>query len=118
MNAYLNVACGSGVRVHQKVWGKHIYILRKFVQGYLLNLICFQVKSIKNHLPHTFRCTPNSVMDFANNNIGLTLNTSSYGNINALANSIFQMAKTGKLWTLGGDNCIYKIPILYINHNE
>ena len=52
----------------------------------------------------------NTTMDFANNSIGLNLNTSSYSNINALADGIYQMAKNGQLWTLGGTNCIHQVP--------
>jgi hypothetical protein len=48
-------------------------------------------------------------MDFANNNIGLNLNTASYSNFDALANGVYQMAKTGQLWTVGG-NCIHQAP--------
>lgn len=41
-------------------------------------------------------------MDNANNSIAMNLNTSSHADFAALANAVYQMAKTGQLWTLGG----------------
>jgi hypothetical protein len=51
----------------------------------------------------------NTVMDVANNNIGINMGASNI-DINTLANNIYQMAKNGQLWTLGGSGCIHKVP--------
>ena len=54
----------------------------------------------------------NTIMDIANNNIGLNLGSSSNESINTLANNIYQMAKNGQLWTLtsGSVFCIHQVP--------
>lgn len=52
----------------------------------------------------------NTIMDVANNNIGIILGASSNIDINTLANNIYQMAQNGQLWTLGGSGCIHQVP--------
>jgi hypothetical protein len=52
----------------------------------------------------------NSIMDIANNNIGINMGASSNIDINTLANNIYGMAKNGQLWTLGGSGCIHQVP--------
>lgn len=52
----------------------------------------------------------NTIMDIANNNIGINMGTLSNIDINTLSYNIYQMAKSGQLWTLGGSNCIHQVP--------
>jgi hypothetical protein len=48
-------------------------------------------------------------MDLLNNVIGINLGSSFTGNSNELIMTIYNMAKYGELWTLGG-TCVHKVP--------
>ncbi|MCU0469680.1 MAG: hypothetical protein MUF58_13855 [Arcicella sp.] len=48
-------------------------------------------------------------MDLLNNAIGISLGHSHNGTLNDLIMKIYNMAKNGQLWTVGG-NCIHKVP--------
>jgi hypothetical protein len=50
-----------------------------------------------------------SIMDIANNNIGINIGLSHNGSFSDLVYIISQMARNGQLWTLGG-NCIHQVP--------
>ena len=51
-----------------------------------------------------------TVMDLRNNTIGINLGASFTGGFNDLVYNIYQMAKNGQLWTVGGSNCVQQIP--------
>lgn len=48
-------------------------------------------------------------MDLLNNAIGISLGYSHNGTQNDLIMTIYNMAKNGQLWTVGG-NCIHRVP--------
>jgi hypothetical protein len=50
-----------------------------------------------------------TMMDKANNNIGINVGISNNGSLSDIAYSISLMARNGQLWTLGG-NCIHQVP--------